>query len=58
VFSVACELFVISKEALNIIHGDEKFSLHTGIRIVGLLAQISFFFPVAMFFKFHIDLML
>jgi hypothetical protein len=51
-------LFIISQEAIKIVDGDAKIDPHTIIRIVGLLAQISFFFPIGMFFKFHVDLLL
>lgn len=49
---------MIAKEGIRIVDGDEKFSVHTGIRILGLIGQIAFFFPISMFFKFHIELLL
>ena len=49
---------MIAREGIQIVDGDEKFTLHTGIRIAGLIAQIAFFFPISMFFKFHVELVL
>lgn len=58
VMSVSCELFILAQEGIKIVDGDEKFSLHTAVRALGLIAQIAFFFPISMFFKFHLELML
>ena len=58
VFSVSCELYMMAKEGIRIVDGDEKFTVHTGVRILGLIAQIAFFFPISMFLKFHVELLL
>jgi hypothetical protein len=58
VISVSYELLTLGQEGLKIVEGDLPFTLHTGVRIAGLVTQIAFFFPIAMFFKFHVELLL
>ena len=45
-------------EILGIIEGEQRVTVDTIVRAVGLLIQIAFFVVISTFFKFHVDLVL
>ena len=58
VFSIVCEFSMILVQGMRIAANEESITVHSIIRLVALIAQIAFFFPITIFFKFHVQLVL
>lgn len=58
IFCLACEIPLLIFEFIKIFSGQEPLTAHTIIRAVGLIVQVSFLVAIALFFKFHVELVL
>ena len=56
VFCLLNEIPLFIREGIQIIEQLNKVSGHTFLRLAGILTQLSFLVAIAMFFKFHIEL--
>lgn len=58
IFCICCEIPLLILELKSIFSHEQPLSVHTIIRAIGLVVQVAFLVVIAMFFKFHVDLVL
>jgi hypothetical protein len=58
IYALACEIPIVITEVIGIIEGEKSLEWETIVRVIGLLAQLSFLIVIITFFKFHVELVL